>query len=78
MVITGFGDDPNPPGWTCWGLRLRSWPKPRFRPGVGVGDSKSLSSSQAAELERRFNRSVWGCLGEVGPGGSLGDLRFFC
>ncbi|CAL1130768.1 unnamed protein product [Cladocopium goreaui] len=27
-----------------------------FRPGVGVGDSKSLSSSQAAELERRFNR----------------------
>ena len=54
---------------------LRSWP-PRFRPGVGVGDSKSLSSSQAAELERRFNRSVWGSGGlggklgswEVGPG----------
>lgn len=27
---------------------------PRFRPGAN--DSKSLSTSQAAELERRFNR----------------------
>ncbi len=42
---------------------------PRFRPGAN--DSKSLSTSQAAELERRFNR----CRFAVGEGEKVAEKK---